>query len=785
MSAPELVSGYVIAGKYVVRSLLLHGGAMATYRATGPKSREVAVKLYDPAILGLPDVTKALAQHRSVGAKLSPDQVVPIADSGTDANSGAPFTVTDFEQGPSLSRLVDRGPLPAMQMVALVRNLAVVTDLLHASGIATLSLHPGNVFVRPGAQYEVRVADFGSHLVRMAIPAGERAARWMPWLAPEQIKAQAPATHGADIFALGLVAFFAVAGKPYWRSSQMKTPDAAALRREILGERMPASVRAGEFGISLNPAVDAVLARALAFRAGDRFATARELAVALEAAISGRSVAEVDAARPPTASVSSATVKADAGPAGQRASSSGEAAQGQRLAAPPPRKMPLRATMVGIGSKPEEPVAPAPADAARPKLNTRLGMGESDFEDKTLVKASPLMPAVAAKPSAPVEPDIAKGAAPAKVSPPPMPTAAAKPSPPAMAAAPAKAAPPPMAPAPAKAAPPPMAPAPAKAAPPPMTTAPAKAAPPPMTAAPAVTHAPAMTTAPAISAKPIVTPPAMPAPAVTSAPAVTHAPATTTAPATSAKPIVTPPAMPAPRGGPPPPLPMEPPPAALADVLASFEAAAHDLLPATESPASPLALDLMQGSPAWSPAQPADPGGQRVETGVAVIGSDRAEPPKTSRLRWIAGAAALLLLTGGASWALSGSSPGSRGPAASDAKAAATTPAIAANPPPVADNPSAAAEPQAANVVQQGTEGTPSAASPEPVAPAPPPPAPPPEPVAAEPPPQAADDDTAAQPSSAPRKSAATPTWSPPSAPAAPRAQPSSKPCGKFLKRCK
>ena len=68
--------------------------------------------------------------------------------------------------------------------------------------------------MRPGAQYEVRVADFGSNLVRAAIPAQEKAPRWMPWLAPEQIKAQGPATHGADIFALALARHFGVTLKP-------------------------------------------------------------------------------------------------------------------------------------------------------------------------------------------------------------------------------------------------------------------------------------------------------------------------------------------------------------------------------------------------------------------------------------------------------------------------------------------------------------------------------------------------------------------------------------------
>ncbi len=327
MTAPELVTGYVVAGKYAIRSLLLHGGATASYRALAPQNRDVVVKLYDSAILSHPDVMKALAQHKSIGAKLPIKQIIPIAESGTDPNSGAPFTVSDFETSPSLAQLIDRGPLAVSDLMVLVRNLARATDLLHANDITTLSLHPTNVFVRPSAQYQVRIADFGASLVRSALPVPEKAGRWMPWLAPEQIKGQVAPTPTVDIFALALLAFFAVTGRSYWRSSQAKMPDTAALRREILGERMPASVRAGEFSITLNPAVDVVFARALAFRPADRYATAAEFVAGLDAAISGAPVAraETDAALAPAPGAA-------------------------RLAPPPPRKMPLRTTMVGLGS---------------------------------------------------------------------------------------------------------------------------------------------------------------------------------------------------------------------------------------------------------------------------------------------------------------------------------------------------------------------------------------------------------------------------------------------------
>jgi hypothetical protein len=255
----------------------------------------------------------------------------------------------------------------------------------------------------------------------------------MPWLAPEQIKGQTAPAQAADIFALGLLAFFAVTGKPYWRSIQTKASDTAALRREILGERMPASVRASEYSITLNPAADTVFARALAFRPADRYATAREFAVALEAVLTGRSVTEMDADRPSNANVAS-TAKASAASSGdQPAGSPADMTVGPRGLAPPPRQMPHRATMLGMGSRPAaEPAIPA-ATGARPPAHTMLGMGQPIAEVLAAVPAKPApyaMPAAApAKPAPPAMPT----AAPAKTFAPAMPTAApAKPSPPAM-----------------------------------------------------------------------------------------------------------------------------------------------------------------------------------------------------------------------------------------------------------------------------------------------------------------------------------------------------------------
>jgi hypothetical protein len=162
------------------------------------------------------------------------------------------------------------------------------------------------------------------------------------------------------------------------------------------------------------------------------------------------------------------------------------------------------------------------------------------------------------------------------------------------------------------------------------------------------------------------------------------------------------------------------------------------------------------------PTEPSDSAAESVQTGVAVIGANFHDSPRSSRARWMASAGALLVLVAGVAWALTGrNTSGSHSSAASDPKPFATTTAAAPLEPPAPPPAPAIQEPEV----------------PEPAAPAP-------APTAAEP---ALPDDTnaAAGTEIAPDESAPRPTLAPEPAPATAPASPSNKPCGKFLKRCK
>ncbi len=97
----------------------------------------------------------------------------------------------------------------------------------------------------------------------------------MAYFAPVQIEGKPP-TRQVDIFAAGVLLWEVLAGKRLFAADN----EAATLARIVALEVPPVStLREG-----VTPALDAVIAKALAREAGDRFASAEEMADAIEAA---------------------------------------------------------------------------------------------------------------------------------------------------------------------------------------------------------------------------------------------------------------------------------------------------------------------------------------------------------------------------------------------------------------------------------------------------------------------------------------------------------------------
>ncbi|MEO5730804.1 MAG: protein kinase [Byssovorax sp.] len=286
MSAPQLPAGTVIANKYSVVALLGYGGSSATYAAVGADGREVALKVFDPAIRQRADIMAAIEQTYAGTNALPADVAVPLLDAGYDAATGAPFSVTERITIPSLAQIVAQRPLSPDEVGTLLAYLARALDGAHARQLFHHALKPTNIFVGFGQGQGIRITDFGAGLPRAAVPTQEGYAIAAPWLAPEQITGGSAGV-GSDVFATALVTFYALTGRCYWRSCQ-GAPDLNGWQRELQAPRTPPSARARELGAMLSTGFDGLLGASLAVDPAQRFRSVGELAAAVESLVVSR-----------------------------------------------------------------------------------------------------------------------------------------------------------------------------------------------------------------------------------------------------------------------------------------------------------------------------------------------------------------------------------------------------------------------------------------------------------------------------------------------------------------
>src|SRR6266481_5146389 len=114
----------------------------------------------------------------------------------------------------------------------------------HRSGILHRDVKPSNVLLADGDRLSVRILDFG--LARMAeaetLTAQGDVPGTLAYIAPERL-AGAPTTEAADVWAVGLMLWEALAGRhPFWRSSLLETAraiESGAPRLETMRPDLP------------------------------------------------------------------------------------------------------------------------------------------------------------------------------------------------------------------------------------------------------------------------------------------------------------------------------------------------------------------------------------------------------------------------------------------------------------------------------------------------------------------------------------------------------------------
>jgi serine/threonine protein kinase len=267
----------VLGGRYRLRARLAAGGMGAVWVADDAVlGREVAVKVLGEALAGDGLAAERLRREARAAARLGHPGVARVLDLGEDG--GRPYLVMELLHGESLAeRLARAGPLAPAEAVRVVAAAADALEAAHQAGIVHRDVKPGNVFLtRDG---EVKLLDFGiASASNEAALTGGGLVGTAAYLAPERALGH-DATPAADLYALGVLLYELLAGRPpFAADSQMALAMAHVHGRPVpLREAAPA----------VPPALAAACEQALAKDPAARPPSAANFAARLRSSLTG------------------------------------------------------------------------------------------------------------------------------------------------------------------------------------------------------------------------------------------------------------------------------------------------------------------------------------------------------------------------------------------------------------------------------------------------------------------------------------------------------------------
>jgi len=272
-----IAAGDLVAG-YQVGALAGRGGMGEVYRALDLRlERPVALKLLSERLSDDEGFRDRLLRESRLAASLDHPNVVPIYEAGEA--DGRLFIAMRYVDGTDLKALLRReGALAPERAVAIAAQIADALDAAHGKGLVHRDVKPSNILLdQQGGREHAYLADFGlTQSVSDAGPTDGQLMGTVDYVAPEQIRGE-QVDGRADVYALGCLLFETLTGTlPFSGAS-----DVAVVYAHL--EQEPP--RASERRPGIPPALDDVLARAMAKDPGDRQPSCRTLVIETRTAL--------------------------------------------------------------------------------------------------------------------------------------------------------------------------------------------------------------------------------------------------------------------------------------------------------------------------------------------------------------------------------------------------------------------------------------------------------------------------------------------------------------------
>ena len=266
-------------GRYDLIRVLGKGAMGLVYEGRDPNlERRVAIKTIKVENLSDEAAAEYEVRFRTEArsaARLQHPNIVSVYDSDRDIDIA--YLVMEFVEGEDLKHHLDAG-----HTYTLEQTLRIMADLLsalsyaHQQNVVHRDIKPANLLVIAGGH--IKLADFGVARIQ---DSGDTTRTQgtiigtLKYMSPEQLEGK-PIDARTDLFAAGVVLYQLVTGqRPFDGETDF------AVIQKIVSHKPAAPT---SFNAKLPPALDAVVAKALAKARDARYATAQDFADALQAA---------------------------------------------------------------------------------------------------------------------------------------------------------------------------------------------------------------------------------------------------------------------------------------------------------------------------------------------------------------------------------------------------------------------------------------------------------------------------------------------------------------------
>src|SRR6266436_3282376 len=261
MTEPEKI------GKYVIQSVLGKGAMGVVYKAFDPHiERVVAIKtvrkdLVDPD-LAAQVMARFQNEAKAAGRLLHPNIVSVYEYAEDEVNA---FIAIEYVEGTGLREYLNRkASFDVGQIVGIISQLLLALDFAHERGVVHRDVKPANLILTAGGT--LKVADFGIARIDTTTLTMTGMVMGTPsYMSPEQCQGK-DSDHRSDLFSAGVVLYELLTGERPFRGS----PEMIAYNICNEMPKLPSQVST----LALPPAIDEVVAIALAKLPGERFQNA-------------------------------------------------------------------------------------------------------------------------------------------------------------------------------------------------------------------------------------------------------------------------------------------------------------------------------------------------------------------------------------------------------------------------------------------------------------------------------------------------------------------------------